>query len=62
MKHVFIAKLAIFLHLHAVRMVPLVLIGRIVTLFTVSTCQRNDYPHDHTPLVDNLLNKEPPIV
>jgi hypothetical protein len=53
MKGLSIAKLAILLLLHAVRVVPLVLIGRIVALLAIRACQRNDYPHVYTSQ-DNL--------
>jgi hypothetical protein len=48
MERMLVAKLAVLLELHAVRVVALVLIGRIVPLFAIRACQRNDYPHVYT--------------
>ena len=58
MECLFIAELAILLQLHAVGIVPLVLVGCIVSLLAVRACHSDDYPHVFTPPIDNL-NKEP---
>jgi hypothetical protein len=59
MECLFIAKLAIFLQLHAVRIIPLVLVGRIVPLFAVCASQSNDNPHVYTSHRQPELSKEP---
>ncbi|MNT71538.1 hypothetical protein D3C72_2100330 [compost metagenome] len=55
----FIAILAILLQLHAVRIIPLVLVGRIVPLFAVRASQSNDNPHVYTSHRQPELIKNP---
>jgi hypothetical protein len=61
MNGMFIAKLAVLLQLHAVRMGTLIFTGRIVSLFASDACQRDDYPHDDTSqanLNQNVCKKQ----
>jgi len=50
MRSLLVAILAKFLHLHAVGVISLVFAGRVVSLLTIRTSQRYNYPHDvHLP-------------
>ncbi len=57
MRSMLVTKLAELLHLDAVGVIPFVFVGRIVPLFAVCACQRNNYPHSSTPPETNHLNK-----
>ena len=51
-----LAKLAVFLQLDPVRVIPLILLSAVIPLFTLSAFNGNSYSHPFTP-PDTLLLK-----